>query len=151
MPYIYGQLLNAQMENSSGNPASGGSPLGRLYIDSGIIGATHGVPFFYDGTQWTQFGMSQVTLNNTGTASFNVLGLSETIYNTSGTTISALTLTLPSVSAVGQVVRYVSKSAVTTLTVSGTVTVGAAITSLSANQSIAYQAINNTGSYIRVA
>lgn len=148
---MYGQLLNAQMENSSGNPASGGTPLGRIYIDSSIVSTSHGIPLFYDGTGYVPFGQALVTLNNTATASFNVLGVSETICNTSGTTISAVTLTLPSTSAIGQIVRYVSKSAVTTLTVSGTVTVGATITSLTTNQTIAYQAINTTGSYIRIA
>lgn len=50
MPNIYGQLLNAQLENSAGTPASGGTPTGRIYIDT--TNASNGVPKYYNGTTW---------------------------------------------------------------------------------------------------
>jgi hypothetical protein len=57
---------------------------------------------------------------------------------------------LPSTSSIGQILRYVSNPSVATVTISGTVSIGTAVTSLSAKQIIAYQAINTTGSFIRI-
>jgi len=152
MPYIYGQILNAQLENSVGDPASGGTPLGRVYID--ITSTSAAVAKYFNGTAYVPFsasGAPTATNNNTATATFNTTGTNQTIYNTGGTTLATLTLTLPATTLVGQVVRYTTLPAVTSVTVTGgTVLIGAAVTSLSANQTIAYQAVNTTGSFVRI-
>lgn len=148
MPYMYGQLLNAQLENSVGNPTLGGTPVGRVYND--ISNPAASIPKFYNGSAWSAFGASLMTANTTGTAAFNNYGNSETIYNTSAATLGTLALSLPSVTAVGQICRYVSKGAVTTLTLTGTVVIGAALTSLAANGSVAYQAVDLVGTFIRL-
>lgn len=151
MPHIYGQLLNAQMENSSGNPASGGTPTGRVYLD--ITNVSAAVPKFYNGTSWVPFGNTLATNNNTSAATFNTNGNNETIYNTGSGTLSACTITLPATSLVGQVCRYATKVAVTTVTMSfaGSLSFGAAVTSLSANGVIAYMAVDTAGTFIRIA
>ena len=62
MPYIYGQLLNAQIENSTGSPASGGTPSGRMYLD--VTSTSNSVPYLHDGTAYRQI----VLLNGVGGA-----------------------------------------------------------------------------------
>lgn len=91
-----------------------------------------------------------MTSNSTGTITFNTSGNSETIYNTVATLLAAATITLPGTSVVGQTLRYVSAAIITTLTISGTVSLGAAITTLAANGSVTYQAINTGGSFVRL-
>lgn len=91
-----------------------------------------------------------ITLNNTSTFSFNTSGLNETIYTTNGSLISAGTINLPSITATGETLRYVCKSGVTLVTLNGTVLIGSTLVSLSADSSVAYQAINTTGSFIRI-
>lgn len=95
-------------------------------------------------------GTPVMTLNTTGTVTFNSSGNSETIYNTSGTLLASATITLPSTSVVGQTLRYVSAAIITTLTISGTVSLGAAITTMAANGSVAYQSISTGGAFIRI-
>lgn len=149
MPYIFGQLLNAQLENSVGAPSSGGTPLGRVYID--ISSTSLAVAKVFNGTSYVNIGSSLMTLNTTATAGYNSVGNSETIYNTNSSTLSTLALTLPTTTSVGQVCRYITNGIVTTLTVTGTVVIGAAVTSLAALQSISFQAINTTGSFVRLS
>lgn len=95
-------------------------------------------------------GTPVMTANTTGTIAFNSSGNSETVYNTSGTLLASATITLPSASTVGQTLRYVSAAIITTLTVSGTISIGAAITTLAANGAVTYQAINTGGSFVRL-
>jgi hypothetical protein len=147
MPYIYGQLQNAQFENSVGNPASGGTPLGRVYID--ITNSAAAVAKYYNGSAYVSFGSGLMTANTTSTVTFNTSGNSETVYNSSASTLGSLTLALPVTSSVGQILRYFTAGAVTTVTVTGTV-IGAALTSMSANQTVIYQAVNTTGTFVRI-
>lgn len=75
----------------------------------------------------------------------------ETIYLSSGTTITSLTVSLPSSSTViGQIYRIHSKSAITTLAVTGGSFADAAVTNLTDGQTIAYQAQSTSGAYIRI-
>jgi hypothetical protein len=147
MPHIYGQILNAQLENSSGDPSTAAS-IGRVYID--VTSAANAVPKFNNGTSYVPFGSAVMTANLTGTATFNSYGNSETIYNLGGGTLSTLALTLPTTTSIGQICRYMTKPAVTTITLTGTVVAGAALTSMTANTIASYQAINTTGSFIRI-
>lgn len=96
-------------------------------------------------------GLHVTTLNNTAATTFNVTGQAETQYNTSGTTVAAVALALPTVTVPGQTLTFVSKSAVTALTVTGTVLIGAAITAMTALQAISYRAVDNAGTFIRIS
>lgn len=116
---------------------------------AGAIGAT-GSTGSTGSTGVAGPGTPVMTANTTGTITFNSSGNSETIYNTSGTLLASATITLPSSSVVGQTLRYVSAAIITTLTISGTVSIGAAITTLAANGSVTYQAINIGGSFVRL-
>lgn len=149
MAHMYSQLLNAQFENSVGAPTSGGTPLGRIYLD--ITSTTLAVAKVFNGTSYVNFGAPIMTANTTATAGFNSVGNNETIYNTNSSTLSTLTLALPTTTSVGQVCRYITNGIVTTLTLTGTVVIGAAVTSLSALQTISFQAINTTGSFVRLS
>ena len=95
-------------------------------------------------------GPVTMTANTTGTITFNSNSHNETIYNTSGSTISSATITLPSTTAAGQVCRYVTGGAVTSVTVSGTVDIGAAVTTLAANSTVAWQADATSGHFVRI-
>ncbi len=148
MAYLYGQLLNSQLENSTGDPSSGGTPIGRIYID--VTSSANAIAKFHNGTSYVPFGSAVMTANLTGTATFNSYGNSETIYNLGGSTLAALTLALPTTTSIGQIVRYVTKPAVTAVTLTGTVVAGASLTSMSANTVAAWQAINTTGSFVRI-
>jgi hypothetical protein len=70
-------------------------------------------------------------------------GKDETIFLNHAGTATAATLALPGAtnSVIGQVVRVFAKSAVTTLTISGPTIVGAALSALTANQSVAWQKV----------
>jgi hypothetical protein len=75
----------------------------------------------------------------------------ETIYLSSGSTITSITIALPSSSTlVGQIYRVHTKSIVTTLSVTGGSFVDAAVITLTAGQTIAYQAQSTSGAYIRI-
>lgn len=116
--------------------------------NTGILTA----PFFQgDGSGLSNIPNPSITMtsNTTATATFNSAGNDETIYDTSGTLITALTIALPSTTRVGQILRYLSNRTVTTTTVTGTVLVGASPV-ISANTSIAYQAVDTSGSFIRI-
>ena len=146
MPHIYGQLLNAQLENSVGDPASGGTAVGRIYIDT--TSSTGGVAKYYNGSSFVPFSSTVMTNNNTATATFNTAGYNETIYNTGVSTLASCTITLPATSSIGQICRYSSSPLVASVTIAGTVTFGTPVTALVGT--IAYQAINTTGSFIRI-
>lgn len=113
-----------------------------------LIGNASGAPSFGAITV-AMLPTVVMTSNTTATATFNTATNDETIYDTSTTLISALTIALPSTTRVGQILRYVSNRTVTTTTVTGTVLVGATPV-LAANSSIAYQAVNTSGSFIRI-
>lgn len=91
-----------------------------------------------------------MTNNTTATATFNSGVSDETIYDDSVSLVSSLTINLPSVSRSGQLLRYLSKAGGTIVTVNGNVSVGAAITTLAANSSVAWQSTNTTGIFIRL-
>lgn len=91
-----------------------------------------------------------MTSNQTGTITFNSNSRCETIYNSNAATIANATITLPTTNAQGQIIRYVTKGAITSVTISGSVDIGAAVTTLAANSSIAYQSISTNGHWIRI-
>lgn len=91
-----------------------------------------------------------MTPNTTATATFNATGKNETIYNSSATLLTALTINLPSTTVAGQMLRYVCKGAVTVLTVNGTIVAGSTVSSLLAGSVLAFQSVNTTGSFARI-
>ena len=86
-----------------------------------------------------------------GTVTASTAYWDETVYLSSGSTITSITIALPSSSTlVGQIYRVHTKSIVTTLSVTGGSFVDAAVITLTAGQTIAYQAQSTSGAYIRI-
>ena len=86
-----------------------------------------------------------------GTVTMNTGYLQETLYLSSSSTILSITVALPSSSTtIGQIYRIHSKSAVTTLSVTAGSLADAAVTTLTAGQTIGYQAFNTSGGFIRI-
>lgn len=105
----------------------------------------------YDGDRLVSAvvkGLELTTANTTATVTFNANGQSETVYNTSASTISSLSVTLPSVTVPGQRVTYYTHGTLTSVTLTGTVT-GAAWTSGAADSTVSYLAIDNAGTFVR--
>jgi hypothetical protein len=84
-----------------------------------------------------------------GTYTASTVYEQETVYLSSASTITAITIALPTVTVPGQIFRIHSKSIVTTLTVTGGAFVDAAVVALTAGQTVAYQAVDAVGTYIR--
>jgi len=75
----------------------------------------------------------------------------ETVYLVNFSTIASITIALPSSGTVaGQIYRIHTKSSVTTLSVTGGSFLDTAVVTLTAGQTIAYQATTTTGTYIRI-
>ncbi|HVU27931.1 MAG TPA: hypothetical protein VHG71_09375 [Verrucomicrobiae bacterium] len=75
----------------------------------------------------------------------------ETTYLSSPSTISSITIALPSSDTVnGQVFKIHSQSAVSSMNVTGGSFADAAVTSMTAGQTISYQAVDESGTYIRI-
>lgn len=137
--------------DSVGNLSIGGAI--QLNLDGSVSFASGGFAIDASGNisiTGSVSGFVVMTANTTATATFNTSGRNETIYDTSGSLLVALTIALPGTSVAGQIVRYVNKSGVTTVTVTGTVSIGAALTTLAANSSVSWQAIDTGGSWIRI-
>jgi hypothetical protein len=94
-------------------------------------------------------GGALVTSNTTATITFNTSLQSETIYNTSASTIASSTITLPTASFDGQTLTYFTHGAHTAVTMAGGTVVGAALTSLSADQTVEWKASATSGTWIR--
>ena len=86
-----------------------------------------------------------MTLNTNATVTFNAASNSETIFNTNAATLTAATITLSTNSVVGQTEQYVT--AVTMA--GGTIDVGATLTTLAANASVAWRC-DVAGHWIRI-
>ena len=85
-----------------------------------------------------------------GSVSFGSVKNDETIYFSNSSTITSITVVLPTMTKVGQICRIHSKSAITTLTLTGTLTDGATLTTLAALGTAAFQATNTTGTFIKI-
>lgn len=145
-PFIDGDLCdlldhngNVIIDGASGN-------IRFPYITAGQAVISQGVGVESTGA----FVVPVMTANSTGTITFNSDSKPETIYNTSSSIIASAAITLPTSSAPGQICRYVTAGAVTTVTMAGgTVDAGAALTTLLANSSVAWQS-NASGHWIRI-
>ena len=85
-----------------------------------------------------------------GTVSMLNTGYQNTLYLSNGSTITSITIALPTTTVIGQTYTLHSRSIVTTLRVTGGSFSDAAVTSLIAGQTIKYQATSTGGAYIRV-
>ena len=86
----------------------------------------------------------------TGTT-FSNIHQYETLYiNNTSSTIGSQTIALPSVTVVGRIYAIHTWGAITSLTVTGTMADGSAVTTLAANSTIEYQATNTDGTYLRL-
>lgn len=93
---------------------------------------------------------SVMTSNTTGTITFNSSSNDEHIYNTSGSTIASATITLPTASRAGQIVRYSTDGVITSITMAGgTVDTGTAPPSAAVGNVFIWQS-NINGHWIRL-
>jgi len=89
--------------------------------------------------------------STSGTVTASTSYWNETVYLVNFSTIASITIALPSSGTVaGQIYRIHTKSSVTTLSVTGGSFADAAVVTLTAGQTIAYQATTTTGTYIRI-
>ena len=119
----------------------GFSTAGSLIINTNYLPYSTAAAKFINGTV--------MTANTTATVAFNTAGNSEHVYNTSASTIASLAITLSTSAVAGQVNRYSTHGVCTSVAVTGTVSVGSAVTALTADQSVAWQAITST-TWVRI-
>jgi len=94
-------------------------------------------------------GLDLITANQTATVVFNSQGQSETVVNTSATTIGSLAVTFPSVSVPGQVLSYYTHGTLTAVVPTGGTLVGTAWSAGAADSTVSFKAINGTGTFVR--
>lgn len=103
----------------------------------------------YPNSSGTLGLLPTMTSNATGTITFNNTLNDQTIYNTSGSTISSATITLPTTSQPGQIVSYATAAIVTSITMAGgTVDIGTAPTTAAAGNVFIWQS-DISGHWIR--
>lgn len=106
---------------------------GIFTVNTNYLGYTANGQRFVNGTV--------MTANTTATATFNTSGFSETIYNTSATTLGTLAITLSTSAVPGMINRYATHGICSVVTVTGTVSIGSAVTALTADSTVAWQAL----------
>jgi len=112
----------------------------------GLVAATKGADYA---------APTVMTANATGTITFNTSGNSETIYNTSSTTIASATITFPSgasSSTPGQTLTYVGHGAITSLSFGGGSidNRGTLPSSLAADATLVFREVGTNGHYVQV-
>lgn len=95
-------------------------------------------------------GFWKITQNQTGTATFNTNNQNEHTYDDDVLPLANLTINLPATTVAGQVLRYTSGPGATSVTVNGTVSIGAGVTTLAANATVSWQAIDGAGTFIQL-
>lgn len=101
----------------------------------------------------TLTGLSAASLNTDTVVQFNLNAQNELQYNNSATVAPSAQINLPAGdenTQPGQIVGYVTKAGVTSVSVNGNVAVGAPLTTLAANQYVAWQAVDNNGAFVRI-
>jgi len=120
---------------------------GGLSVDNGTVTATS---FTGNGGGITNILHATTSSSTSGTVAAATTYQSETTYLSSGSPISSITIALPAITIIGQTFLIHSKSAVTSLTVTGGSFVDPPVTSMAAGQTVIYQAVAATGTYIRL-
>jgi len=151
--YNAGSALNGNGVNNNciliGNDGSASDTniirIGYLQSTTCLSGVITG-----NGTGITNIIHLTTSTATSGTVTAVTAYQSETIYLSNSSTISSITIALPTTTITGQTFRIHSKSAVTTLSITGTSFADSAVTSLTAGQTIGYQAQNASGAYIRI-
>lgn len=148
LPVLYGILqgdgtnivngsITVTYSSSAVTPAGAWQPnlatFGNLNISTNYLHYSATAALFTLGTV--------MTANTTATVTFNTAGTSETVYNTSASTIGSLAITLSTSATPGMINRYATHGICSVVTVTGTVSIGAAVTAITADSSVAWQAL----------
>lgn len=151
LPVLYGILqgdgtnivngsITVTYSSSAVTPAGAWQPnlatFGNLNISSNYLPYSATAALFTLGTV--------MTANTTATVTFNTAGKSETVYNTSASTIGSLAITLSTSATPGMINRYATHGICSVVTVTGTVSIGAAVTAITADSSVAWQALTSS-------
>jgi hypothetical protein len=149
-----GYVLYLGQGSFSATPGSFSIIKSTSYTDTDFFvndtSAIFGVPIVGNGISITNILHLTTSTATSGTVTAVTNYQSETIYLSNSSTISSITIALPTTTITGQTFRIHSKSAVTTLSITGTSFADSAVTSLTAGQTIGYQAQNASGAYIRI-
>lgn len=145
---LFGGNISVSYQSSAVTPANAWTPgIPSTTSLGGLLLSTNYLPFSVNGAKF--INGTVMTANTTATVAFNTAGNSEHVYNTSASTMASLAITLSTSAVADQVNRYSTHGVCTAVTVTGTVSVGAAVTSLTADSSVAWQAITPT-TWVRI-
>ena len=150
-PFSFGAAfqiyLPPQWSSRYGNVGIGTtSPTSKLSV-SGDVSATN-LLGIVASSQVTATVHTSTALS--GSVSFDSVQNDETLYLSGISTITLLTVVLPTTTKIGQICRIHTRSAISTLSLLGTLTDGATLTTLPALGTAAFQATNTTGTFIRI-
>jgi len=96
------------------------------------------------------YGLNVVTINTIDAVSFNSHGVNESIVNTSASGVANLTITLPTASVAGQIIRYTTAGDVATVNVTGGNLALGTLTAMVSNQTVEFMASNLSGTWYRI-
>ncbi|HEY1663130.1 MAG TPA: VCBS repeat-containing protein [Verrucomicrobiae bacterium] len=112
---------------------------------------------FFDGGHFNGNGASLTNILHattssatSGTVTAATIYSSETTYLSNASTITSITIALPTSTVVGQTFLIHTKSAITSLSVTGGSFADTAVTSMAVGQTVIYEAVTTTGTYIRL-
>jgi hypothetical protein len=88
--------------------------------------------------------------STSGTVTADNTHQAETTYLNSGSTITSITVALPTSTVAGRIFYIHSKSAVTTLTLTGGSFIDTAVTTMTAGQTLGFQTVDAAGTYMRM-
>lgn len=103
-----------------------------------------------NGNDLTNVWHVTTSASTSGTVTADNTHQVETTYLSSGSTIGSITIALPTTTIAGRAFYIHSKSAVTTLAVTGGSFIDAAVTAMSAGQTLGYQTTDTAGTYLRL-
>ena len=136
-----------------GPPAASGAPFGTATINTNYLPyLTTFAPIAVigNGLNLTNISFCTTSASSSGTVTSLNTHQIEMTYMSSGSTIVSLTWALPTSTTLGKIFYLHSKSAITTLTVTGGSFIDAAVVTMTAGQTIGFETIDGGGNYIRL-
>lgn len=133
--------------------------LGGVVVPATFQGDTNFAPYIAafvapvvngNGGTLTNISFCTTSAASSGTVTSGNTHQIETTYLNSGSTIGSLTWALPTTTTLGKIFYLHSKSAITTLTITGTSFIDTPVTVMSAGQTIGFETIDGGGNYIRL-